>query len=174
MHHSLIDPAKLHFFEESRRHKKTHKSVIQGCANLRGTSMSFLPVTCDDGLQCPKETRKKEKLDTVGFQQLIAAWRHNKNQKPKKIETPNTTPDDASNVCESSKNCTFLEFLMRILTHFCGGTAFHHLWDYKILSKRDDRILHVLEVWFGNRSRIKNCHVYTQTVHFQYVNIEHR
>ena len=43
MQHSLIDPAKLHVFGESRKHQKMRKSVIQGCANLWGTSMSFLP-----------------------------------------------------------------------------------------------------------------------------------
>jgi len=61
MHHSLIDPAKLHDFGESRRHQKMRKSVIKGCAIFGGTSMSFLPITCDAarGLQCPKETCKR-------------------------------------------------------------------------------------------------------------------
>jgi len=60
MHHSLIDPAKLHVFGESRKHQKMRKSVIQGCANLWGTSMSFLPLTCDAArsLQCPKNLSK--------------------------------------------------------------------------------------------------------------------
>jgi len=61
MHHTLIDPAKLHLFGESRTHQKMRKSLIQACANLWGTSMSFLPYTCDaaGGLQCPKETSKR-------------------------------------------------------------------------------------------------------------------
>jgi len=61
MHHSLIDPAKLYVFGGSRRHQKMRKNVIYGCLNLWGTSMSFLPVTCDAarGLQCPKETSKR-------------------------------------------------------------------------------------------------------------------
>jgi len=53
-------------------------------------------------------------------------------------ETPNKPPDDASNVCKSSQTCTFSEFLMIILTNFCGGTTFLQLWDHKILPKRDD------------------------------------
>ena len=82
-------------------------------------------------------------------------------------KTPNKPPDDASNVCKSSKTCTFWEFLMIILTNFCSGTTFHHLWDHKILSKRDDWILHVSQFRFGNRSRIENkLYVYTQTVQF--------
>ena len=47
MQHSLIDPAKLHVFGGSRRHQKMRKNVIWDCVNLWGTSMSFLPVTCD-------------------------------------------------------------------------------------------------------------------------------
>jgi len=82
-------------------------------------------------------------------------------------ESPNKPPDDASNVCKSSKTCIFSEFLMIILTKICGGTTFHHLWDHKILSKRDDWSLHVSQVRFGNRSRIENkLYIYTQTVQF--------
>jgi len=58
-------------------------------------------------------------------------------------ETPNKPLDDASNICESSNTCTISEFLMIILRKFCDGTTFHHLWDHKILFKRDDWILHV-------------------------------
>jgi len=80
-------------------------------------------------------------------------------------ETPKKSPDDASNVCESSNTCTFSEFLMIILTNFCGGITFHHLWDHKILSRSDDWIRHVSEVRFGNRSRIEiKLYVYTQIV----------
>jgi len=61
MKYSLIDPANLHVFGGSRRHQKMRKDAIQGCVNLWGTSMSFLPVTCDAarGLQYPKETSKR-------------------------------------------------------------------------------------------------------------------
>jgi len=79
-------------------------------------------------------------------------------------ETPNKPPNVASNVCKSSKTCTFSECLMIILTNFCCGTTFHHLWDHKILYIRDDRVLHLSQVWFGNRSRIEHklC-MFTQT-----------
>ena len=57
MHHSLIDPAKLHVFGESRKHQKMRKSVIQGCANLWVTSMSLLPVTCEAARACSAQKR---------------------------------------------------------------------------------------------------------------------
>jgi len=61
MRQSLISPIKLHVFVGSRRHQKMRMYVIQGCANLWSTSMSFLRVTCDAarGLQHPKETCKR-------------------------------------------------------------------------------------------------------------------
>ena len=60
-----------------------------------------------------------------------------------------------------------LQFLMIILTKICDGTTFHPLWDHKILSKRDDWILHVSEVLFRNRSRIVNkLYIYTRTDQF--------
>ena len=80
-------------------------------------------------------------------------------------DTPNKPPSVASNVCKSSKICTFSEFLIITLTNFCGGTTFHHLWDRKILSKRDDWVLHVSQIRFGNRSRIElKLYIFTQTV----------
>ena len=78
------------------------------------------------------------------------------NHKLRSQETPNKPLDDACNICESSNTCTISEFLMIILRKFCDGTTFHHLWDHKILLKRDEWILQVSEVWFGNRSRIGN------------------
>ena len=73
-------------------------------------------------------------------------------------------PDDASSICETWYNWIILEFLKIILTNICDGTTFHHLWDYKILFKRDDWILQVSEVWFGNRSRIGHkLYTYTQS-----------
>jgi len=61
MRHSLTSPIKLHVFVGSRRHEKMRMCVIQGCANLWSTSMSFLRVACDAarGLLCPKETCKR-------------------------------------------------------------------------------------------------------------------
>ena len=61
MRHSFISPVKLHVFVGSRRHQKMRMCVIQGCANLWSTSMSFLRVACDAarGLLCPKETCKR-------------------------------------------------------------------------------------------------------------------
>ena len=61
MRHSLISPVKLHVFVGSKRHQKMRMCVIQGCANLWSTSMSFIWVTCDAarGLQCPKQTCKR-------------------------------------------------------------------------------------------------------------------
>ena len=88
------------------------------------------------------------------------------NHRLRSQETPNKPLDDASNICESSNTCTLSEFLKSILRDFCDGTTFYHLWDHKILFKRDDRILHVSEVRFGNRSRIENkLYIYTQTAH---------
>jgi len=53
---------------------------------------------------------------------------------------------------------------MIIFINFSDKTTFHHLWDHKILSKRNDWILHVSEVLFGNRSRIENkLYIYTRT-----------
>jgi len=64
---------------------------------------------------------------------------------------------------------------MIILRTFCDGTTFHHLWDHKILSKRDDWIVHVSEVRFENRSRIENkLYIHIQTGLLQSANIEHR
>ena len=55
-----MSPIKLHVFGGSTRHQKMGMCMIQGCANLCSTSMSFLRFTCDAarGLQCPKETCK--------------------------------------------------------------------------------------------------------------------
>ena len=46
------------------------KNVIYGCVNLWGTSMFFLPGTCDAvrGLQCPKETNKRCRKSLYIFQ----------------------------------------------------------------------------------------------------------
>jgi len=41
MRHSLISPARLHVFRGSRRYQKRRMCVIQGCANLWNTSISF-------------------------------------------------------------------------------------------------------------------------------------
>jgi len=70
--------------------------------------------------------------------------------------TPIEPPDDTSNICETWYTWNLFEFLMIILTNFCDGTTFHHLWDRKILSKRDDWIFHMSEVRFENRSRIES------------------
>ena len=98
----------------------------------------------------------------------IRQWNHqDSNNRFRKNETLIKPLDDASSICETWYNWIFLEFLMIILTNFCDGTTFHNLWDHKILFKRDDWILHVSEVRFGNRSRIRNkLFIYTQSIRF--------
>jgi len=81
------------------------------------------------------------------------AWRYHResNNEPYKHETPIKPLDDASSICETWYTWIRHEFLMNLLTDFCDGTTFHHLWNHKILSKRDDWILHVSKLVFGER-----------------------
>jgi len=68
----------------------------------------------------------------------------------------------------------FLEFMI-ILTNFCDGTTFHHLWEYKILFKRDDWIFHVSEVRSEIDQGLQISYMYTHNqFNFLFINIEHR
>ena len=103
--------------------------------------------------------------------QVVYTWEikqrnhQDSNIKSCKHESPIKPLDDASSICETRYNWMVLEFLMIILTNFCDGTTFHHLWDHKILFKRDNWILYVSEVRFRNRSRIGNkLYIYTQSI----------
>ena len=64
-----MSPTKLHVFGGSTGHQKVGMCMIQGCANLWSTSMSFLLVTCDAarGLQC----RKRPATDGLGINRLV-------------------------------------------------------------------------------------------------------
>jgi len=91
-----------------------------------------------------------DKVKRQNMHAWVGAWHYHRNSNNKlyKHETPIKPLDDASSICETWYTWIWFEFLMYLLTDFCDGTTFHHLWDHKILSKRDDWILHVSEFWF--------------------------
>ena len=82
------------------------------------------------------------------------AWRYHResNNEPYKHETPIKPLDDASSICETWYTWIRHEFLMNLLTDFCDGTTFHHLWDQKILSKLDTEFYTCLNLCLGRET----------------------
>ena len=139
--------------DQSTGRLKSHRPIDDTCEKFQFNSLKILKTSKFFDEFCVFRIFDKFKnVDiNVWYQKLYTQpWRYQRvsNSAFCKHETPTTRRRK-----QYLRNLIYRnnEFLVDLLTDFCDGTTFHHLWDYRILSKRDDWILHVSEPVFGER-----------------------